>query len=54
VVFKIKKKKSIQKIVEEIIALEKSDVRLALVEYLDHPSEDTTFITKKHDFTKSI
>lgn len=33
---------------------EKSDVRLALVEYRDHPPQDETFVTKKHDFTDSV
>ena len=46
--------KNIRKIVEEIIASEKCDVRLALVEYRDHPPQDTTFVTRAHDFTNSI
>jgi Mg-chelatase subunit ChlD len=45
---------SIRDIVEAIVSSEKSDVRLALVEYRDHPPQDTTFITRKHDFTSSV
>jgi Mg-chelatase subunit ChlD len=45
---------SIRTIVEEIVASEKSDVRLALVEYRDHPPQESTFVTKTHDFTSSI
>ena len=45
---------SIRTIVEEIVASEKSDVNLALVEYRDHPPQDTTFVTRTHDFTSSI
>lgn len=46
--------KSIRQIVEEIVASEKSDVRLALVEYRDHPNQDPTFVTRPHDFTASV
>ena len=44
---------NIRKIVEEIVASEKSDVRLALVEYRDHPPQDASFVTRTHDFTGS-
>ena len=44
---------NIRKIVEDIVASEKSDVRLALVEYRDHPPQDRTFVTRTHDFTES-
>ena len=44
---------NIRKIVEEIVASEKSDVRLALVEYRDHPPQDESFVTRTHDFTGS-
>ena len=44
---------NIRKIVEEIVASEKSDVRLALVEYRDHPPQDKSFVTRTHDFTGS-
>ena len=46
-------KNNIRKIVEEIVSSEKSDVRLALVEYRDHPPQDSTFVTRCHDFTHS-
>lgn len=46
--------KSIRDIVEAIVSSEKSDVRLALVEYRDHPPQDATFVTRKHDFTSSV
>lgn len=45
---------NIRKIVEDIVAAEKSDVRLALVEYRDHPPQDASFVTRVHDFTPSI
>lgn len=45
---------NIRKIVEEIVVSEKSDVHLALVEYRDHPPQDSTFVTNTHDFTKSV
>ena len=34
--------------------LEHVDVRLALVEYRDHRSQENTFLTKSHDFTDSV
>lgn len=46
-------KNNIRKIVEEIIASEQSDVRLALVQYRDHPPQDKTFVTQVNDFTFS-
>lgn len=46
-------KNSIRKIVEEIVASEKSDVRLSLIEYRDHPPQDSSFVTRCHDFTES-
>lgn len=27
---------------------------MALVEYRDHPPQETTFVTRKHDFTPSV
>ena len=39
---------------EEIVAAEKADVRLALVEYRDHPPQDSTFVTRVNDFTPSV
>jgi hypothetical protein len=37
---------SIREIVEEIVAKESSDVRLALVKYRDHPPQDRTYVTQ--------
>ena len=34
--------------------MEKSDIKLALVEYRDHPPQDETFVTRVHDFTESV
>lgn len=34
--------------------LEKSDVQLALIEYRDHEPQETTFVTRVHDFTSSV
>jgi Mg-chelatase subunit ChlD len=45
---------NIRQIVEQIVASEKSDVHLALVEYRDHPPQDSTFVTRTHDFTGSV
>lgn len=45
---------NIRTIVEQIVAKESSDVRLALVEYRDHPPQDKTFVTRPHDFTGSV
>lgn len=44
---------NIRKIVEDIVANEESDIRLALIEYRDHPPQDSTFVTRVHDFTRS-
>ncbi|KAK3607402.1 hypothetical protein CHS0354_022566 [Potamilus streckersoni] len=46
-------RQNIRTIVEEIVASEKSDIKLALVEYRDHPPQDSTFVTRVHDFTPS-
>ena len=45
---------NIRHIVEQIVAAEKSDIRLAFVEYRDHPPQDSTFVTRTHDFTDSV
>ncbi|XP_077980029.1 uncharacterized protein LOC144435309 [Glandiceps talaboti] len=47
-------KKNIQSIVEEIVAKEMSDIHLGLVEYRDHPPQDSTFVTRVLDFTPSL
>ena len=36
------------------MANEKSDIRLALVEYRDHPPQESSFITRVLDFTPSV
>ncbi len=45
---------NIRTIVEEIVSAEKADVHLALVEYRDHPPQDSSFVTRVHDFTPSV
>ncbi|XP_006816760.1 uncharacterized protein LOC102807614 [Saccoglossus kowalevskii] len=47
-------RKNIQSIVDEIVAKEMSDIRLALVEYRDHPPQESTFVTRVLDFTPSL
>ena len=47
-------RENIRYIVEQLVASEKSDIRLALVEYRDHPPEDRTFVTRTHNFTASV
>ncbi|ESO93496.1 hypothetical protein LOTGIDRAFT_119099, partial [Lottia gigantea] len=46
--------RNIRNIVETIVSAEKSDIRLALVEYRDHPPQAKTFVTRTHDFTPSV
>ena len=45
---------NIRAIVEDIVSKEKADVRLALIEYRDHPPQDSSFITRVNDFTASV
>ncbi|XP_052798673.1 uncharacterized protein LOC128230445 [Mya arenaria] len=45
---------NIRDIVEEIVTVENTDVRLALVEYRDHPPQESSFVTRTHDFTDSV
>ena len=40
---------NIRTIVEEIVVSEKSDIRLALVEYRDHPPQVNTYFSKTDD-----
>jgi hypothetical protein len=47
-------KNNIRKIVEEILSSENCDIRLALVEYRDHPPQESSFVTRCHDFTYSV
>jgi len=46
-------KDSIVDIVNQIVASEKVNVRFGLVEYRDHPPEDSTFVTRTSHFTCS-
>ena len=46
-------KTNIIQIVDKIVSSEKGDVQLAFVGYRDHPPQDTTFVTERHDFTHS-
>jgi hypothetical protein len=45
---------NIKQIVEEIVAAEKSDVQFCLIQYRDHPPQDSTFIVKTSDWTGSV
>jgi len=47
-------KKSISEIVHQIVAAEKVNVRFGLVEYRDHPPQDSTFVTRTSDFTSDV
>ena len=40
--------------IAETVARTAFNVKLALVEYRDHPPQDQSFITKVHDFTSSV
>ena len=45
---------NIRHIVEQIVAREKSDIHLALIEYRDHPPQDYSFVTRVHNFTALV
>lgn len=45
---------NVRHIVEELVATEVSDVRVALVEYRDHPPQESTFVTRVNDFSNRI
>eukprot|EP00566_Odontella_aurita_P010231 CAMPEP_0113554894 /NCGR_PEP_ID=MMETSP0015_2-20120614/16409_1 /TAXON_ID=2838 /ORGANISM="Odontella" /LENGTH=435 /DNA_ID=CAMNT_0000456099 /DNA_START=137 /DNA_END=1444 /DNA_ORIENTATION=+ /assembly_acc=CAM_ASM_000160 len=45
---------NIQCIIRDIVASEASNVRFGLVSYRDHPPQDTSFVTKTHDFTENV
>jgi len=47
-------KKSISEIVHQIVAAKKVNVRFGLVEYRDHPPQDSTFVTRTSDFTSKV
>jgi len=44
---------NIRKIMERIVAFEKTDARFGLVAYRDHPPQDSTYVTRTFDFTSS-
>lgn len=44
----------IRDLVDAIVASSSTNLRLALIEYRDHKPEDLTFVTRKHDFTRSV
>lgn len=44
---------NIRRFVDELTASLTSDVNMALIEYRDHPPQDHTFITRKHEFSSS-
>lgn len=45
---------SIKNIIEDIVAAEKSDVQFSLIQYRDHPPQDTTFVVKTSEWTNSV
>lgn len=45
---------NIKNIVDEIVNVVNSDVRVAYIEYRDHPPQEDTFVTNTHDFTHSV
>ena len=47
-------KQNIENIVQTISTSGIGEVRFGLVEYRDHPPQDSSFVTRKHDFTVSV
>lgn len=47
-------RKHISSLVDQIVANSSVDLRVALIEYRDHVPQDSTFVTRKHDFTDSV
>ena len=45
---------SIRSIMEQIMVHEKCDVRFSLLEYRDHPPQDSSFAVRIHPFTSKI
>ena len=43
-----------QKIADEIRASERCDLRIAMVNYRDHPPQDTTYVTQVNNFTDNM
>lgn len=44
----------IRLIVDQIAQQSESDVRFALITYMDHPPEDRAYVTKIYNFTPSV
>ncbi|XP_045198145.2 uncharacterized protein LOC123552496 [Mercenaria mercenaria] len=47
-------RQNIRTLVDKIAGRDNTDLRVALVEYRDHPPQERTFVTRTHDFTRSI
>ncbi|XP_052239329.1 uncharacterized protein LOC127850379 [Dreissena polymorpha] len=47
-------RENIRRVVDETVQSSKTDIRFALVEYRDHPPQDSTFVVRTHDFTSSV
>ncbi|XP_045198133.2 uncharacterized protein LOC123552487 [Mercenaria mercenaria] len=47
-------RQNIRTLVDEIAVNSSTDLRVALIEYRDHPPQDSTFVTRTHDFTSSV
>nr|XP_022308187.1 uncharacterized protein LOC111114190 [Crassostrea virginica] len=47
-------KENIEAIVQKISTSGISSIRFGLVEYRDHPPQDNSFVTRKHDFTSDV
>ncbi|XP_052798286.1 uncharacterized protein LOC128230228 [Mya arenaria] len=47
-------RENIRRVVDEIVQSSRTDIRFALIEYRDHPKEESTFVVRKHDFTSSV
>lgn len=47
-------KQNIENIIQRISSSGTSSIRFGLVEYCDHPPQDHSFVTQKHNFTPTI
>lgn len=47
-------KENIEEILQRISSSGTSNIRFGLVEYRDHPPQDSSFVTQKHDFTPHL
>ena len=45
---------SIRAMIETIVSAEKADVQFALTSYRDHPPQDSSYVTRSFEFTKSV